>query len=259
MHEEADVGAAAERRARRLLGAEAGLVVAVALGVSVLRSAVALLAAVTAPIPVRDQAAVLNSSAAPGRPWIDLAYQLVFVVSLTLPALLAIALVLRGGGRTADLGLSLRRWRRDVGGGVAIAALVGGLGLALYLGSRWLGSSLDVIPTTLPPIWWRVPVLVLSACGNAFLEETLMGYLLFRLGQLGWRPGRAVALAALVRGSYHLYQGAAGFVGNLVMGLVFGAIFARYRTVVPQLVAHAVIDITAFVGFIYLGQALGLA
>lgn len=259
MHDRTDDVRLGGRGGRRALGAEAALLVALALGVSSLRSAVALVAALTAPVAVRDQAAVLNGSAAPGRPWVDLAYQLVFVVSLALPPLLAVTLVLRGGGRLGDLGLRAARWRREAAAGVAVAAVVGGLGLALYLGSRALGTSLHVVPTTLPPVWWRVPVLVLSACGNAALEEVLMAYLLARLGQLGWGARRAVGLAALVRGSYHLYQGAAGFAGNLVMGLAFGWLFTRYRTVVPQLVAHAVIDVTAFVGFVYLGRALGLA
>ena len=33
--------------------------------------------------------------------------------------------------------------------------------------------------------------------------------------------------STLLRGSYHLYQGLGGFVGNLVMGLVFGRVWQR--------------------------------
>ena len=51
------------------------------------------------------------------------------------------------------------------------------------------------------------------------------GYLLRRLDQLGWRPNRALAVSAVLRGSYHLYQGLGGFAGNLIMGVIFGRIF----------------------------------
>ena len=44
------------------------------------------------------------------------------------------------------------------------------------------GSNLTVVPESLPHVWWRIPVLVLSALQNATLEEVLVvGYLLHRL------------------------------------------------------------------------------
>ena len=33
--------------------------------------------------------------------------------------------------------------------------------------------------------------------------------------------------ARFIRGSYHLYQGFGGFLGNLVMGVVFGWFYTR--------------------------------
>ena len=58
----------------------------------------------------------------------------------------------------------------------------------------------------------------------------------------------AIVASAFLRGAYHLYQGFGGFVGNLVMGLLFGWLFTRWRRTVPFVVAHAVIDAVAFVG-----------
>jgi membrane protease YdiL (CAAX protease family) len=85
---------------------------------------------------------------------------------------------------------------------------------------------------------------------NAVLEEVLVaGYLLLRLRQLGWGDGRALALSALLRGSYHLYQGFGGFLGNLALGLLFGRLYQRWGRVGPLVVAHTLIDTVAFVGY----------
>jgi membrane protease YdiL (CAAX protease family) len=55
-----------------------------------------------------------------------------------------------------------------------------------------------------------------------------------------------------LRGSYHLYQGYGGFIGNAVMGVLFGLWFQRTRRVWPLIVAHFLIDAASFVGYIYL-------
>ena len=47
----------------------------------------------------------------------------------------------------------------------------------------------------------------------------MIGYLFTRFAQLGWRLPVIIIVSALVRGSYHLYQGFGGFVGNLIMGV----------------------------------------
>ena len=58
-----------------------------------------------------------------------------------------------------------------------------------------------------------------------------------------------VVTSALVRGSYHLYQGVGGFVGNIAMGLLLGLVYLRVRRVTPMVLAHWVIDVIAFVGY----------
>ncbi|MGW1927265.1 extracellular solute-binding protein, partial [Streptomyces massasporeus] len=77
------------------------------------------------------------------------------------------------------------------------------------------------MPESLPEVWWKYPVLILSAIQNSVLEEVIVvGYLLRRLGQLGWTPMAALVASSVLRGSYHLYQGIGGFLGNVVMGVV---------------------------------------
>jgi membrane protease YdiL (CAAX protease family) len=66
-----------------------------------------------------------------------------------------------------------------------------------------------------------------------------------------------VVTSALIRGSYHLYQGFGGFVGNAVMGLLFGWVYTRTRRVGPLVVAHTLLDVVAFVGYALLKDHLG--
>ena len=78
----------------------------------------------------------------------------------------------------------------------------------------------------------------------------LIGYLGSRVRRAGGSAALAVGVGAAIRAFYHLYQGLAGFLGNFVMGVIFGSYFQRTGRVVPLVVAHTVIDIVAFVGYI---------
>ena len=80
----------------------------------------------------------------------------------------------------------------------------------------------------------------------------MCAYLLTRLRQMKWSDSRAIAASATLRGSYHLYQGYGGFIGNAVMGILFGLWFQRTRRVWPLVVAHFLIDAASFIGYIYL-------
>jgi membrane protease YdiL (CAAX protease family) len=77
----------------------------------------------------------------------------------------------------------------------------------------------------------------------------MIGFLFTRLRQLDWNVIAIIAFSAVIRGSYHLYQGIGGFIGNLIMGVIFGLIYFRWKRVGPLIVAHTLLDITAFVGY----------
>ena len=131
--------------------------------------------------------------------------------------------------------------------------VVGGAGLALYLGAYHAGLNVRVVPTNLPATWWRIPVLVLAAVQNGTLEEVVVcGYLLHRLRQLQWGDGRSLITSAVLRGAYHLYQGFGGFVGNAVMGLLFGRLYQRQGRLLRLVLADSLIDTGAFVGYVLL-------
>ena len=166
------------------------------------------------------------------------------------PVLLVTYLLARSGEHLRDLGLDAAQPGRDTARGAVLAALIGGTGLLLYLGAYHLGVSLNVVPESLPAVWWRTPVLLLSALHDGLLEEVVvLAYLLRRLDQLGWTPWKAIALSAVLRGSYHLYQGFGAFAGNAVMGLIFGYLYKRWGRCAPMVVAHFLIDAVTFIGY----------
>jgi membrane protease YdiL (CAAX protease family) len=236
----------------RSVRAEVWLVFGLSLGVSGVRAVLQLIGTLSTRRPLNTQVTVLNGSQAP-QSWLDLALQLTSIVSGIVPVLLVAYFLWTAGGGLRTIGVDGRQPRRDALRGAVLAAVVGGTGLALYVAAHAAGMNLTIVPEALPAVWWRIPVLILSALQNAMLEEVLVaGYLLHQLRALGWRDGRALALSAVLRGSYHLYQGFGGFVGNMVMGAVFGRLYQRWGRTMPLIVAHTLIDSVAFVGFILL-------
>ena len=200
--------------------------------------------------------ATVASGASTSRVWLDLAYDATGLVQGLMPVLLALVLLSRDPG-TAGFGIGLvrRPARRDLLQGAGFVALIGIPGLVLVWAAHQLGVSANLAVVDVPDTWYRVPLLLLQAAQNGVLEEVVVvGYLLTRLRQLGWSSGRALGASAVVRGSYHLYQGLGGFVGNLVMGLIFAWWFQRTRRVLPLVVAHFLLDTFAFVGYLYLRQ-----
>ena len=199
----------------------------------------------------------LNASAS-SVDWIDLLRQLLSATRLFAIAALAIYLVYRSGVALSRVGIT--RWPsgRDAAWGACLAAVIGIPGLGLYVAARELGLNADVLPSDLTDTWWRLPVLVISAVGNAAAEEFLVGaYLVTRLRQLWWGETRSVVASALLRGSYHLYQGFGGGVGNVVMGLVYGRFHQLTSRIWPLVIGHALIDTVAFVGYALLRDHLG--
>ncbi|MGH2525420.1 MAG: CPBP family intramembrane glutamic endopeptidase [Actinomycetota bacterium] len=173
------------------------------------------------------------------------------------PVWLVVYLVRRSGEGVHALGLRADRVRDDVLHGIALFAVVGLAGIGVYLAAVELGVNRFVVPV--PPLghWWTVPVLVLNAIEAALLEEVVVvAYLVTRLRQLGLTESASVGASALLRGTYHLYQGWGGFLGNLAMGALFGTVFSRTRRVWPIVVAHLLLDVGAGLGYILFRQHL---
>lgn len=256
---------------------ELWIVLAVSLGQSALYSVLRIIERLTRNQPLSQQTATMNNSVTPDRPWLDLSYQLANIGFGLVPVLVALYLLDRLPGRrawpgddprrsaTRRLGFDLTRPGFDLARGFAVAAAIGIPGLGFYLLARQLGINTTVQPANLAENWWTVPVYLLSAAMNGILEEVLMlGYLFSRYSQwrsrppsglVGWLP--ILIGSALVRGSYHLYQGFGGFIGNLIMGLAFGLLFLRWKRTMPLVVAHTLLDIAAFVGYALVAGKVG--
>jgi membrane protease YdiL (CAAX protease family) len=236
---------------RRTLGEEVLLV----LSLSLLPSAIdAVLSYFQA--PVNRGVAVALYPSFPSFPFLR---QLLAVVFSVPPAWLVIHLARRSGEGLEAFGLGLRTFRQDLAWGAAAASVVAAVGLGVYLGAIALNVNRFVVPV--PPLghWWTIPILVLGALQTALLEETVvLGYLIRRLEQLGWRTAAAVVGSAVLRGSYHLYQGWGGFTGNLLLGLAFGYAYSRWRRTWPLITAHFIVDTLAGVGYImFRGHCFG--
>lgn len=235
---------------RAMIVAEIVIVLALSLGRSGAYSIVSFLADLTSGTPLSGQSTVLNNSLAPGRPLLDLVRQVMRIAFALAPVALVWYLLVRSGEGLRSLGIDRTQPARDLIRGAGLAALVGGIGLVGYLVAYQSGANLAVVAQALPSEWWRWPVLIGAAVQNSVVEEVIVvGFLIRRLTQLGWGPWATIATSALVRGSYHLYQGIGGLLGNIAMGGLFGWLFVRWGRVLPMIVAHALIDIVAFIGY----------
>ncbi|RDI48397.1 CPBP family intramembrane glutamic endopeptidase [Nocardia mexicana] len=236
-------------RERTAIRIEIAIVLVVTFGLSGANAALSLLESALAPGGVGGQTVALNPSRA-AQSAIDLMFQLLSVLRLLGWGALGLYLLWRSGIGPRLIGLARIRWRGDVLPGLVLAAVIGLPGLGLYLAAHAMGFSVTIVPSSLGDHWWRLPVLVLSALANAVAEEILVvAYLITRLRALGWTENRSLLASALLRGSYHLYQGLGGGLGNLVMGLVFGRFWQRTDRLWPLVLAHATIDTVAYIGY----------
>lgn len=234
---------------RQRPGLDILLVLGVSLGESAVYSILSIINKLTYEVPLGEQTTTINPSYTPDRPWLDLAYQLYRIVFPLVPALLALYL-LHLAGQRRQIGFDLRRPGFDLGWGALIFAAIGIPGLAFYYLAWTLGINTQVSPANLAANWWTVPVLIGLAAMNGILEEVVMlGFFFSRAAALNWKPWVIIVSSALIRGSYHLYQGFGGFIGNLVMGLAFGLLYLKFKRVGPLVVAHILLDVAAFVGY----------
>ena len=220
----------------RRLKLEIVLVLAVTFGTAGLRAALRLVDSLLQ-APLNQQSTTIHDAAS-SIPWLDLALQATSALTL-----------LAWGGLAWFLLDQHWRWPSwsDAARGAGFAALIGLPGLAFYIAAVHLGLSKVVVPTTAAV---QIPTSLLWSFANGFGEEiVVVMYLLTRLKQLGWKPWQAIAASAVLRGSYHLYQGISAGVGNIVMGVIFAWYFHKTSRVWPLILAHFFIDAVAFIAY----------
>jgi len=229
---------------------ELAIVLGLSLGASAVYSVVSIIARLTDTTPLSKQSATLNASQS-AREWLDFTYQFLGIVfGLFAVALVLYLLWLPGQSAFRRLGFDLTRPGRDVLGGVGLVLAIGIPGLGLYLAGRALGFTVAVVPSPIDTFWWTIPILVFSALRSALTEEIIVvGYLFTRLREFGWSTWTIIVSSAVLRGSYHLYQGVGPFFGNVAMGVVFGWCYTRWGRTMPLVVAHWLLDVLSFVGY----------
>ena len=245
---------------RRTLKIEIALVMALCLGQSAVYSIISFADKVTK-APLSEQTTSMNNPLST-REYFDLAYQLLDIVFALVPVLLALYLMKRSTGTTVRSpafacsdhcgpASNSRLWPW---------VLAMGLGtLGVYAAGRALGITTALSTANLGDYWWSIPVLMLSAARHAVLEEVIMlGFLFTYASKLKLGLWTTIIASALIRGSYHLYQGVGPMIGNVVMGVVFGWVYHRYGRVMPLVVAHFLLDAIGFVGYLLLGPAIGI-
>ena len=186
------------------------------LGASAVYSVVSIIARVTDERPLAEQSAALNPSRA-SREWLDFTYQFLDVFF----GLFAVALVLYllwqpGRDPFRRIGLDITRPGRDAASGLLLVAVIGVPGLALYAVGRRARIRRS------PSCFTARHVLVddrRSSCSRrsrrrSTEEVIVVGYLFTRLRELGVGPWATIVSSAVLRGTYHLYQGFGPFVGN---------------------------------------------
>ena len=229
---------------------EIAIVLGLSLGQSAVYSLVALARKLTLPTSLNAQDTVINQPLADQEVF-DLVYQLLNIFFGLIPVVLVFYfLTTPTKSAFSVLGFTFSQPGKDVGRGFLLAAVIGIPGLGLYVAGNALGITTTIVPTELNTYWWTVPVLILSALRAALVEELIVvGYLFTRLRELGWQLWQIIVASSLLRGSYHLYQGWGPFIGNVIMGIIFGLAYQKWGRTMPLVIAHWILDIVSFVGF----------
>lgn len=174
------------------------------------------------------------------------------LVVVPLSAILVLLWALRSGTPLSELGfVRPGNWARAVILGIALGIALKFLMKAVVmplLGADPINQTYHYLagnPSALPGMFYAIVI------GAGFGEETLFrGYLFERLGKLFGPGERAriliVLLTAGLFGLAHYFeQGIPGVQQGMIVGLVFGAIFAVAGRLYMLMIAHAAFDLTA--------------
>lgn len=85
--------------------------------------------------------------------------------------------------------------------------------------------------------------LLLIVVNSCYEEGLLVGYLFKNL--VHWNPVVIITVSALLRASYHTYLGWYGFINTLLVGVVFGIYYWKYRKLWPLIIAHGIHNLLA--------------
>lgn len=158
---------------------------------------------------------------------------------------LALFLLSRTGQGPSVLGLGAPSFKSDVVPGLGIGAAALGIELLLLLPFvafiNQHSSLFSSVTVSNEPKYYLIEAIVMSAV-TAITEEVLVnGYLITRLGQLGWSPRTSLVLSLVLRTSYHVYYGL-GFLLTIPFGYLVTRSFQKHHKLNRPVVAHFLFD-----------------
>ncbi len=227
------------------------IVLGLSLGQNAVYAIVRLIERYLAEPAIGQQTTTLNPSRASIN-YIDLTYQILHIVFGLMPVALALYL-LSSHGRSWVRSLGLHRdgrpWWRDVMWGFGLAAAIGLPGLGLYAVGRAIGQigARQHLRPSRRVVGGRHPA---RLGGRGGLARRGHRGRLSRdpTRELRWGIAATIVASAVLRGTYHLYQGWPMALGNVVMGVVFALFYLRTGRLGPLIIAHWTIDAVSFIG-----------
>lgn len=171
---------------------------------------------------------------------------LISMIVYEMVILCVVALFLKARGWTlGDLNLEYN-WR--------LTAMGIGLAASCIFLTTIIHYVLKTLGTTPPPSvlhykhgdWDLLPIIGISTVNPIFEETIVIGYIMGVFLKPD-KPTRAVNISVGVRMLYHLYQGIAGVITIVPMGLIFSYYYYKRRKLWPLIFAHGVMDFIALI------------
>jgi uncharacterized protein len=146
-------------------------------------------------------------------------------------------------------------WRRPRASD-AVPATAGLLGIWAIVGLlSFVMSLLGGAEGMEPAVDWSferrelLPLVLVSTLAIGYREEIFYrAYVADRADEIGTNPRIALAGAALLFAAGHLYQGLAGFIVSLAIGLLLAEVYVRTRSLHGIAIAHGLYNFVVLVG-----------
>ncbi len=90
-----------------------------------------------------------------------------------------------------------------------------------------------------------IPFFALSVTAGLCEEFLYRGFAMAVLSRIGLPVGVVILFSSVIFGLAHLYQGRAGFVSTMVLGILFGASRSAFGSLLPAMVWHMGVDLVA--------------
>jgi membrane protease YdiL (CAAX protease family) len=168
------------------------------------------------------------------------------ITELFCAPILAAVLYVRGW-RLKDFPLGIGKTATLIGAAVFVAAWV--LNIVFTAALRELFDSMkpavdaiNIYKPSKPPD--LIAIYILSVVNPIFEEVIVCGYVVPALAHR-FGPTTAVNISAIIRGTYHLYQGIVMAPFHFSYGLIQAYVFVRSGKLWPLIVSHALLDFVA--------------